>query len=38
MITVSYQHGADSFVSVWYNHGTESGNFGENFLMIREQQ
>ncbi len=28
---VSSQYGTDSFVSVWYFHGTNSGNFQKTF-------
>ncbi len=28
---VSSQYGSDSFLSVWYRHGTDSGNFHKTF-------
>ncbi len=31
---VSSQYGTDSFMSVWYLHGTDSGNFKKIFVTI----
>jgi hypothetical protein len=31
MVKVLSRYGSDSFLSVWYHHGTDSGNFQKNF-------